>query len=166
METQASYFDHVMSDDNVAFAVPELKRCDATAASPTFSPTYKPGSPTYGVDPDSKVSGRSWCVTYPNYSEDDYHRVISAFRNEKVRYGIVGKEVGGQTGLPHLQIFISFRNSVRFSAVKKIFPGCHIEKAVGTAEQNIAYCSKDGSFEEVGDRPLTSEFLLFELEGF
>lgn len=45
----------------------------------------------------------------------------------------------------HLQGFIIMKKRTRFSTVSKLFEGCHITKARGTQDQNIAYCSKSES---------------------
>jgi len=160
MEAEPSLFDRVVNGEVCAIGVrarsstPELRRQDASA----------------GVG-DSKISGRCWCLTIANYSDEEYADVVAAFGEQKVRYGIVGKEVGA-SGFPHLQCYIVFNNSVRFSGVKKLFPRAHIEKAMGTAEQNIKYCSKENDFAEFGDRPSTGElyadgdFLWFEFTNF
>ena len=75
------------------------------------------------------------------------------------KYWCFGKEVG-ESGTPHLQGYLEFRNThrLRISAcVTKLvgigIDGCHVEIARGTAQQNIDYCSKDGAFIEGGDRP-------------
>lgn len=139
METEPTLFDRVVNGEVSAIGVPALVRQDAvSSANP----------------PDSKSSGRCWCLTIPNYTDTEYDSLLVYFASDKVRYGIVGKELGS-TGFPHLQVYLVYHNSVRFSAVKKVFPRAHIEKAKGTAEQNIEYCKKEGNFKEIGDAPST-----------
>lgn len=46
------------------------------------------------------------------------------------------------TGQLHLQGFIVLKKKGTFNAVKALFPGAHIERARGTQQQNIDYCSK------------------------
>jgi hypothetical protein len=71
----------------------------------------------------------------------------------KAKYVCVGKEVG-EEGTPHLQGYVQFKNSVAFSTVKSMLSRAHIEVAKGTTEQNVAYCTKDGEFIELGNKPM------------
>lgn len=91
---------------------------------------------------------RSYCFTWNNYPQD-----LSIFDTIECRYVCYGKEVAPETGTPHLQGFISFRNAKVLSAVRRLLPGVHLSVARGTAEQNRTYCSKDGDFFERGDLP-------------
>ena len=73
----------------------------------------------------------------------------------------------GAEGTLHTHIFIAFAAPVRFSTIKNLFPAAHIEKALGSCEDNRAYilkCGKwaesdkaetsiPGTFEEVGQLP-------------
>lgn len=97
---------------------------------------------------------RAYCLTLNNYTEAEYEAFVG--NAEKAAYAIIGKEVG-ENGTPHLQCYFYFKNAKSFSAVKKIFPRAHIEKAKGDAEQNKEYCSKEGSFEEYGNIPLSNK---------
>jgi len=64
-----------------------------------------------------------------------------------------------------LQGFITFENrGKRLGGVRQLLPGCHLEIANGTAQQNRAYCSKtrecdarpNDVFHERGSIPITS----------
>ena len=72
------------------------------------------------------------------------------------RYLCFGKEVS-LSGTPHLQGFIVFSSAKTLSAAIKCFRplGAHVEIARGSVQQNISYCSKEGDFLELGDRPIT-----------
>lgn len=84
---------------------------------------------------------KRWCFTLNNYSEDDYQRCISTIQRD-CNYGILAKETG-QSGIPHLQGFVTLRKKVRLTGFKALFgPNVHAEMARGTDQQNIAYCSK------------------------
>lgn len=50
----------------------------------------------------------------------------------------------GAEGTPHWQIYIQ-SSRVEFNTVKKAFPSCHIEKANGSAEENLNYTGKEES---------------------
>lgn len=100
-----------------------------------------------------------FCFTLNNYEELHY-ALFSNGAIDGIKYFIVGKEVGEQ-GTPHLQGYVEFPNNdkLRISAAKSRLERIglpntiHIEPAKGTAQQNITYCSKDGTFVEGGERP-------------
>lgn len=94
---------------------------------------------------------RCWCFTLNNYDELAIEHIRSVLKGDKVRYAVFGYEVG-ESGTPHLQGYIAFLKPQRLSAVRKIHPQAHYETAQGTEEQNYAYCTKDGNFEEFGKR--------------
>lgn len=92
-------------------------------------------SKTKQVSPSIK-----WCFTLNNYTEEDCSSIVLTI-NTYCRYGIVGKEIG-ESGTPHLQGYIEFNKKSRPIGIfnnKSI----HFEKALGTREQNVDYCSKD-----------------------
>lgn len=97
---------------------------------------------------------RAWCFTLNNWTQEEYNVVVSC----SCRYLIVGKEIG-ESGTPHLQGYVCFRNARRLVSVKEKL-GCnrvHVEVARGTAEQNQQYCSKEGDFVEVGEIPVSQK---------
>lgn len=97
---------------------------------------------------------RNWCFTLNNYSESDLESLRGDKFRTQVKYSIIGFESGSKEQTPHLQGFIVLQNAKTFSAVKKLLgERYHIEKCIGKPEENIAYCSKDGTFEEFGLRP-------------
>ena len=95
----------------------------------------------------ASLRARGWCFTINNPEDEDWIGI----RAMKAKYWIVGNEVGEEE-TPHLQGYVCFTMGRTFSAVKKDLPRAHIEAAKGTQAQNIAYCSKDGDFEEFGER--------------
>lgn len=93
---------------------------------------------------------RSWCFTLNNYSVPEVDKLRSL---SNVRYCICGFEIG-ESGTPHIQGFAYFHNAVGMKTVKSLIGDrCHVEIARGNVEQNIAYCSKENDFFEIGDRP-------------
>jgi len=93
---------------------------------------------------------RRFIFTWNNYTDDDYTKTC-AFITNNCKYGIVGKEHAPTTGIPHLQGFCNLSKPMRFGAIKKCLSNSiHIEKAVGSDEQNQKYCSKAGDFFEEG----------------
>jgi len=63
---------------------------------------------------------------------------------------IYGKEVG-ESGTPHLQGYVEYKNPRDMTAVKKMLGSrVHLEKAMGTAKQASDYCKKEGKYTERG----------------
>ncbi len=92
---------------------------------------------------------RRWCLTINN-PEIDCTGCIEKLCTLKVVRAIVGSEFG-ENGTPHLQGYCVFKNCVRLSGLKKLFPTCHAEFARGSDDDNRRYCSKDGKFETFGE---------------
>lgn len=75
-----------------------------------------------------------------------------------VVYHVYGKELAPETGRPHLQGFVVFKNNKRLSALKKLNNRVHWEAKVrnSTYVQASDYCKKDGDFVEFGSLPQNS----------
>lgn len=73
----------------------------------------------------------------------------------EVQYCIEGKEIAPSTGTPHIQGFVMWRKQKRMSQLIKAYPGMDWGHTDGTPWENFTYCSKDGDFEEYGERPPT-----------
>lgn len=94
--------------------------------------------------------GRSWCFTINNYTDADLAQLMFS----ECKYIIYGKEVAPDTGTPHLQGYVQFPTMKSLRQVKEqVCDRAHFEIAKGSPAQNIAYCSKEGDFQERGDRP-------------
>lgn len=89
-----------------------------------------------------------WCFTLNNYDASDE----AAFQALLPLYLVYGREIG-DSGTPHLQGFITFKQQQRLSALKKISPRSHWEIAKGTSLQASDYCKKDGDYYESGTPP-------------
>lgn len=96
-------------------------------------------------------AARHWCITINNYSTDE-SVIKSQFEHESILYSIRGYEVG-DSGTPHIQAYVAFRNRQRLSFVSGLFVGCHAEPKRGTVSQAAEYCRKDGVFIEYGSQP-------------
>jgi len=93
----------------------------------------------------------NWCFTINNYTDEDFEKLFE----KDCKYLVVGKEVG-ESGTPHLQGFISFPDGKTLNYLKKhIHKTGHFEMAKGSPQQNFEYCSKQGNFKELGNRPMT-----------
>lgn len=91
---------------------------------------------------------RGWCLTINN----PIPFASPVFAAANVTYWIRGSEVGAG-GTPHWQCYVYFRNAVRFSTLKRLYPRAHIDWARGSPTENRVYCSKAGEFEEGGVCP-------------
>lgn len=89
-----------------------------------------------------RARARKWCITLNNYTDAEYEHMVKELSSYKY---VIGKEVGAE-GTPHLQAYFEWTNQIDFSKVKKLFPRAHIEKAKGSTEQNLDYCSKEGDY--------------------
>lgn len=96
---------------------------------------------------------RKWVATLNNYSNNEV-KTLEEFFTQKTAKFIIGKEVGEEK-TPHLQIYMEFKNAVSFQRLKKLNDRLHLEKAKGSREQNINYCSKENNF--------LSNFLQFKM---
>lgn len=96
---------------------------------------------------------RAWCFTLNNYNQQD-EQLIQEVITTLARYVVYGREVGPETGTPHLQGYLYFHNARQRRAVARLLPRARIDVANGTAQQNRAYCTKDEDFFEYGEIPL------------
>lgn len=95
---------------------------------------------------------RHWCFTQNNPTDED----VGILNTIECRYVTYGRETAPETGTPHLQGFISFKDCKTLSAVKKYLPRAHLEPKCkkSTFDQAINYSHKDdASPYERGDRP-------------
>ena len=100
---------------------------------------------------------RAWVWTLNNYTEEDVVKIgeLGVGDGADISYLCYGKEVG-ESGTPHLQGYVYTRNPVGLSWVRKRIPRAHFEVSRGRPDQAIAYCEKDGVFDERGVRPKSS----------
>lgn len=102
---------------------------------------------------------KNWCFTKNNYTDED----LAVLAELPCKYLIYGKEVAPTTGTPHLQGYLQMEKKIRMAGLKKLFEA-HYTLANGSADQNIAYCSKEGDVFEKGQ--VTRERQRSELENF
>lgn len=80
---------------------------------------------------------KEWCFTINNPTKDD------APDPKHCLYMIVSNEGGTkEVPTPHIQGYVYYKTPKRLTAVKKLMPRAHLEKALGTSEQAIHYCKK------------------------
>lgn len=95
---------------------------------------------------------RSFTFTLNNYTESE----IKEIKELNYVYLIFGYETG-ENDTPHLQGYIYFKSQVTFNSIKNKIPRAHIEIAKGNSLHNYEYCTKQGNFEEYGERPKTQQ---------
>lgn len=98
------------------------------------------------------LRSRNWCFTINNYTSAD----ISLLTEADCRYLVYGKETG-DNGTPHLQCYVMYSSLKSLKQMKEWHATAHFEKAMGDSLQNYNYCTKDGVFHEIHERPLTQK---------
>lgn len=96
---------------------------------------------------------RAWCFTLNNYTAQD-EEFIKQRLSQVARYLVFGREVAPDTGTRHLQGYVYFENARQRKAVARMLPKAYLDVANGTAQQNRAYCTKEGDFFEHGEIPM------------
>ncbi len=86
---------------------------------------------------------RRWVFTINNPTEEDLVSLGILMDKPTVLYAIFQLESGG-SGTPHYQGYVRFANARKLSGLKKLscFGRAHLERARGSEEDNIRYCSK------------------------
>ena len=59
----------------------------------------------------------------------------------------------GDSGTPHLQGFVVYKNAGSLDRTRKDFPGCHVEVMKSKIASNVTYCSKQSELVILGDLP-------------
>lgn len=88
------------------------------------------------------VYSRGWCFTINNYTEDDKEQVVRL--SDKAHYIVAGLEVG-DSGTPHIQGYVYFKNDCSFQSIKKKLTRAHLEPSRADSDHNEQYCKKDGN---------------------
>lgn len=88
---------------------------------------------------------RAWCFTIFNPDPDVEAAIRRLEDDPKVLRLAVGREICPETGTPHLQGYVRFNRGLRFSGIRKLLPGAHIEPR-GSPKESLAsqYALKDG----------------------
>jgi len=108
------------------------------------------------VELSSTRKAAAWCFTL--FGEEAafksvFMAVTHYVKEEVMTYAIIGRETCPETGKKHLQGYTVFKSARTFKILKEMMPRAHLEVAKGSSEDNILYCSKEGNFQEFGERP-------------
>lgn len=110
------------------------------------------------MNKNNNTSSRSWFCVLNNPQNQFGNINPEEMVNEAIKLWIDNKpnracainyEIG-ENGTPHMHMVLEDNAKVRFSAVKKIYPGIHVEPTRGTKEQAEDYINKRGAFHEKG----------------
>ena len=120
------------------------------------------------TDPQS----RKWQLTINNPQDCglDRERLLDILSRFSLDYFALSDEIAS-TGTPHTHVFLYAHSNLRFSTIHNRLPTAHIEKALGTVQQNRNYIAKagpwsgtakaetqvEGSFYEWGTPPTEQE---------
>jgi len=97
-------------------------------------------------------STRNWAFTWMCHNDPEGCGMI--WDPNTMKYLIQGHEKCPSTNTYHWQGFIIFKNARKLSGLKKIYNDTiHWEPCRKSAEANITYCKKEGSWTERGDPP-------------
>lgn len=99
--------------------------------------------------------GLRFCYTLNNYTSEEEEACKDFSSLPVVKYHVFGREVG-DSGTPHLQGFLCFKNPHKktiFWLKQNFSDRAHFEFTRGSNEQASNYCKKDGDFFEHGDIP-------------
>lgn len=99
----------------------------------------------------NQIRTRDWCITVNNPRDCDWEQARVLFRSGTLMYYVFGNETG-ESGTPHIQGYLEFKNPRYFNGIKKLWPTAHVEPAKGSSDQASEYCKKTGLFEEQGEK--------------
>lgn len=111
----------------------------------------------------ASVKARRWQLTFQTHEQFQPLRVFLEAQCElpAIRYAAVCREIGSETGQPHVHVYVVFANARAFAGVRRwvraglgdVSP--HIESCKGNDTSNVEYLMKDaeeGDFYEYGER--------------
>ena len=107
----------------------------------------------FDVMPAPPLRGRGWCFTINNPQEHEIRNLQRGGNEAPWSYICFGHE-WGENETYHLQGYVHFNTNRRRNEVERKLGGrAYLEKRMGTTEQAITYCQKQGLFEEYGTKP-------------
>lgn len=117
---------------------------------------------------DTKSRKYQLTINHPAEHGLTHQSINDIMKNFNYIYYCLCDEIGTEENTPHTHLYFVCENAVRFRKVKKLFPTAHIEKALGSSQENRDYIRKEGkylnsekketnlpdTFEEYGELPL------------
>lgn len=98
----------------------------------------------------NEVQARAYQLVINNPQEKDmtHEKIITVLETiPNIIYWCMCDEIGDAQTL-HTHIYFKTKNPIKFSTLKKKVPSAHIEKALGTAQENRDYIRKEGKWED------------------
>ena len=94
------------------------------------------------------TQSRKWMLTInnPAICELNQSSMIDLLQRFHPAYFCLADEIA-TTGTYHTHIYLYSKSPIRFRTVKNRFPTAHIEKAMGTSQENRDYIRKEGKWE-------------------
>ncbi len=98
---------------------------------------------------------RAWLFRWSNYDDFSNWFVVCNQIQDKSTYFIYGKEIGPETGVPHLQGYVYFKGPRLLGGLKRFHRSIHWipQSPFAKPSDNQAYCKKEGDFVEFGRLP-------------
>lgn len=103
----------------------------------------------------SKKKTRGHVFTVQNYTDENLLKLKAAAQHAV--YLVYGKEIAPETGTPHLQGYVFYKNCRVSRAVCKKLGASWSECARGTPKQNTQYCIKEKDATSYGVEPAQGE---------
>lgn len=101
---------------------------------------------TVTVEQDDKSKGiscRNWCFTLNNPTVVDFDNLCGLTKNKDAKCNFVLFELEvAKSGTQHYQGYLEFKQNIRYTHIKKIFPTMHVACRRGTQGQAMSYCLK------------------------
>ena len=98
---------------------------------------------------ESNTQSRKWQLTINNPQDYGMTHDVIIDRAQKFNpdYFCMADEIGA-CGTYHTHVYLYSTSPMRFGTLKKRFPTAHIEKAIGTSQENRDYMRKEGKWAE------------------
>ena len=98
---------------------------------------------------ESNTQSRKWQLTINNPQDYGMTHDVIIDRAQKFNpdYFCMADEIGA-CGTYHTHVYLYSTSPMRFGTLKKRFPTAHIEKAIGTSQENRDYMRKGGKWAE------------------
>ncbi len=98
---------------------------------------------------ESYTQSRKWQLTINNPQDHGMTHDVIIDRAQKFNpdYFCMADEIGA-CGTYHTHVYLYSTSPMRFGTLKRRFPTAHIEKAIGTSQENRDYLRKEGKWAE------------------